>query len=531
MKKVAQNQRQKEESSESNAASWENVGDRTGETQTSSDTSFWGWVEKILGWGEKLMPLITGIFGKSSTSSVNGMAAPRAGIVGINQNTPLNALGQPRIRTETDSVVVTHSELVGDITMPVGATEGTLIYELECNPTRIADSWMGRFAELYETYKYRKLAFCFVSNLAATETGAILGYIDRDPADEVEDEIAVVSNLRKAASHVGAREVKVWDNAFWPMPPTGIMKGPFFTGVQGEDNRLTSMGRFRLYSCGVPSVSLPCVIGQLFVCYEIELHLPQLGEPRSGAGLCITGGSTSRSILRPFGVDWEYLELAVDDTLEVQWTDTLDDLGNDTGGLAQFAFSEGVWLFYVAAVGTGLGAWETNAYDPNQTGIEPLYPAAFATYSLVNAGTTISTAYMVAYISKREDSPDGNAALAFSLAAYTTCTYTVMWAMRLPGMSRVSQSTQSMIAMLDQVNRRLTNDPIKLPYMTDANRRLARSRRKHKKGGSLLKSKVNSIINVTPVAQSVPLTPEKPVPKLVRTKSKQKVEDDFDLES
>jgi hypothetical protein len=194
-------------------------------------------------------------------SAFGSNPAPAMAPVAVGQQVVLN---KPRYRAgNTNGVVnVSHREYVGEISGDT--TFGVISYPI--NPGLGSSfPWLGGIANNYEKYRIRSLTYEFINIAATSERGRITMAVDYDVLD------AVPTNKVDMFQIADAVEGPVWEPLRLKVRPSGLLftrNGP----LSGVDLKTYDAGRF---IAAISNASDSTIKGELFVTYDIELHIPQ----------------------------------------------------------------------------------------------------------------------------------------------------------------------------------------------------------------------------------------------------------------
>lgn len=177
------------------------------------------------------------------------------------------------------NVRVAHREYLGDITCAAPGDFKTDTYTL--NPGNVDTfPWLSNIAKNFEEYRFHGLVFEFKSTSAnaLNSTNTALGtVIMATQYDSVEE---TFSNKRDMENHEFASSTKPSQSVLH-----GVETKPKYTSISTNlyvlsgaqpadtDKRLYDLGKFTIATTGMQA---QCVIGELWVTYDIEFYKPQL---------------------------------------------------------------------------------------------------------------------------------------------------------------------------------------------------------------------------------------------------------------
>jgi hypothetical protein len=205
---------------------------------------------------------------------------------------------RPKITRRGDSEIYTHSEYIADI---VGSSTNFLVARtLPLNPgLSTVFPWLHSIANRYESYRFRKLNFRFMTERPTTESGYIALIPDYDAAD------TAPSNKTTAFQYQGAAKCAPWENMTQVNSPSNLSKRREYFTRKGA---LPASGpSIQLYDTGnlfviVGGNSGAVNLGELWCDYEVELWTPQVDGDASDADSAKVGSTgVLETALLPFG--------------------------------------------------------------------------------------------------------------------------------------------------------------------------------------------------------------------------------------
>jgi len=210
-----------------------------------------------------------------ASADVNGIGSGQFQMV--HQDAPLvqglklrtNAAGLRATASRDARITVRHREFLSD----VPASFDFNIFGIDINPGLVQSfPWLSQIASIYETYKVRKLLFCFEPTSAATEVGSVYMGIDYNTYD------AAPIDKQTLMSYQGTSRSQVWQRSQFIVPLAAMNKaykeryirsGP----LPDQDLKTFDVGTFYLAVSGC-SVSADAPVGELYIEYDIELITP-----------------------------------------------------------------------------------------------------------------------------------------------------------------------------------------------------------------------------------------------------------------
>lgn len=192
---------------------------------------------------------------------------------------PRTKIGSPKIQSKDGRMIftVTHKEFITTVSTSV-AWAVSLRYRL--NPgSSAAFPWLSGVAVNFETYKFRKLVFHYVTRASSTTIGSLLFAPDYDAED------AQYTSETQMANNTNSRECPLWSNLSIPLSPQRMnasykqhfvmSDGRFNTTSQ--DTKTIDVGSFQIG--GEAAIAGPH--GKLWVEYQVDLMTPQVATEAS----------------------------------------------------------------------------------------------------------------------------------------------------------------------------------------------------------------------------------------------------------
>lgn len=175
-----------------------------------------------------------------------------------------------------DSIRVRGRELLSSVPFPASNVTGAAVSNLYITPAEIGGR-LPKFAELYEKFLFKSLAFEFVPSTGSSTQGSLILSYDRDISDATPP--ANMDGARAYMSAEGAKSASVWQSNKITCPLQAPTDG-FYTNEHATgDERLVYQGQLYLAVLDPitppPSVTLNS-LGSLWVEYDCLLFVPQL---------------------------------------------------------------------------------------------------------------------------------------------------------------------------------------------------------------------------------------------------------------
>ena len=204
---------------------------------------------------------------------------------------------KPRYRNLGENMIVAHNEYIGDI---VGSSSAFSISKtLILNPgNRASFPWLASIASRYESYKFIKLNYRFLTERPTTESGYVALVPDYDPSD------APPLNKTVAFQYESTAKSAPWENVTMVSRPQNLSKRKsYFVRTQPvfDAGELPLADTGNLFVC-VGGNSGAVTLGELWCDYEVMFMTPQidLGADVLVDSLLVVGGGTF-SLDDPFG--------------------------------------------------------------------------------------------------------------------------------------------------------------------------------------------------------------------------------------
>lgn len=204
---------------------------------------------------------------------------------------------KPRFRNNGENLMVSHSEYIGDITGSTSAFAVASTFAL--NPGLVASfPWLNQIASRYESYKFKKLNFRFMTERPTTESGYIALVSDYDPTDPAP------ASKSNAFQYESTAKAAPWENLVQVNLARNLMKHKSYYVRQGA---LSSTENISFYDVGnlfvcVGGNSGAVNLGELWCDYEVEFETPQIDSNVSnGFDSMKLVGATAQTAALPFG--------------------------------------------------------------------------------------------------------------------------------------------------------------------------------------------------------------------------------------
>lgn len=183
-------------------------------------------------------------------------------------------------------MVVKHRELIADVS---GST-GFAVTGYPVNPGQGQTfPWLSVLARNFEKYRFRRLRFEFESSQPTTAQGMTMLAFDLDASDP-----APASKLQ-LMSYQGASRANVWEAQRTSLPE---QQPPLYVrvGTQPVNTDIKTYDAANLWF-GTSGEAGVTVIGELYVEYEVELHVPQLQAESLATGGTLTLRGTTATLV------------------------------------------------------------------------------------------------------------------------------------------------------------------------------------------------------------------------------------------
>jgi hypothetical protein len=230
-------------------------------------------------WNFKLDKVGYGPFQLGGLSMGSDRAARSTAMVGLGQYATPIQRRQPRWRSEVRTggeqvEILTGTDRIGAVSSSeAGNLAGDLLFTQRIQPKMFEQTRLEQIAPLYQRYRFKRVSFIYEPTANATQGGQLLGFCDFD-ADSVIIENSP-ANLQRAAAHEGQAVTQIWQKQVFSMGQSPSFTD-LFTDTNGDDPRLFIQGVFYLMAGTDLPAGIP--LGTIYVDYEIEFTIPQLGN-------------------------------------------------------------------------------------------------------------------------------------------------------------------------------------------------------------------------------------------------------------
>lgn len=204
---------------------------------------------------------------------------------------------KPRYRNMGENLCVSHSEYIGDIIGTTSAFAVSATYNV--NPGLSATfPWLNQIASRYETYKFLKLNFRFMTERPTTESGFVVIVPDYDPTDPPP------ASKSNAFQYESTAKCAPWSNMTQINQPRNLSKRRTYNVRQGPITAIENISLFdtaNIFIC-VGGNSGAVNLGELWCDYEVCLETPQIDSNVSnGFDSMKLVGNTALTAALPFG--------------------------------------------------------------------------------------------------------------------------------------------------------------------------------------------------------------------------------------
>lgn len=205
---------------------------------------------------------------------------------------------RPRYKNNGENMIVSHSEYIADIT---GSTSAFAVANsFSVNPG-ISKSfpWLNQIASRYESYKFRKCNYRFVTERPTTESGYVALVPDFDATD------AAPPDKQTAFQYQSAAKCAPWQDLTQVCPQADLHKRKSYYVRQGNllgNETLDLYDTANLFVC-VGGNSGAVTLGELWCDYEVEFMTPQLDSNYGASDSGRIFGSGTLSAAAIFGTN------------------------------------------------------------------------------------------------------------------------------------------------------------------------------------------------------------------------------------
>ncbi len=182
-----------------------------------------------------------------------------------------------------DSCRVVHREFIGNVT---GSASFAIDSTFAVNPGLQATfPWLSGIAKNWETYRFRKLRFCYYTRTGTSVPGSVILAHDPDSSDAAPASEQIMTTYESCA------EDAPWKDIHMPIKSLGLNDiGPRkFVRAGGlnanEDIKLYDSGNFFVGVVDGTAVNW----GKLWVEYDVDLYTPQLQAAGAAGGGLVSG--------------------------------------------------------------------------------------------------------------------------------------------------------------------------------------------------------------------------------------------------
>lgn len=333
---------------------------------------------------------------KQQKAAKAGAKSGRKGAsLAVNKSLPSR---NPRVRSEGECVVISHSELFD---WPIGKLAYTVNLAAAVGPgLNTIFPWLAGVANNFETYRFRKLKFIYYPRCAATQAGQIVMLLDPKSSDTNPRTLQIAStyHVRANGNMWAPLELVVPKEVLDTGGPRRFIRS---STIQTDAAALYDVGRFFFITDGANPFD--AVIGEIGVEYEVELWTP--GQRPAGLvhALWVNGVATAASASNPFGNTPSYGGLLLDEVVG----NVIAFKNMELSGVNQLV-EYGMWM---VIAGTGVAS------------VTPTFSAAALvnTQSVIGAGSTIAMYYWTF----RPSAAVGTVTFAIVATTVTECNLTV----------------------------------------------------------------------------------------------------------
>lgn len=185
------------------------------------------------------------------------------------RNAPLaiaanNNMQSPIVNSAQGIMIVSHREFIADV---IGSVDfNNVLYQINPGLAQVFP-WLSNMARNFDKYRFKRLAFQYAPSSAAVNPGVVMMAMDLDAADTKAETKKELMNFQNASNE------NVWKHSTTEMPE----QQPLLYVRSGAPPANTDI---KTYDAGSIQIATSnCVadsnVGQLFVDYVVELHVPQ----------------------------------------------------------------------------------------------------------------------------------------------------------------------------------------------------------------------------------------------------------------
>ncbi len=278
-------------------------------------------------------------------------------------------------------------EYIADINGSVGFA----VNQFAINPALPIFPWSSGVFNRYEKWRARKMRFELLTQSSTTATGSIMLAPDFDATDSAPASKVQAMNYRPSA------RAAPWQNLVLDVPSRCMNRDLYCrTGANpaGTDRKLYDLCTLNVCTQGQATTA---VVAELYIMYELEALIPQVGNV--AAGTTLTGNYAGTTNSSPFGLQ------AVENNIQLSYGST-----GTTTSVSTFTFAQNFsGLIDLTISGTGLSSLTVSGTStvtvPSniQQGTTAIGYSAFVsakpgdTLVFTIANTTISNAFLSLY--------------------------------------------------------------------------------------------------------------------------------------
>jgi len=182
-----------------------------------------------------------------------------------------------QIQSKADRVTINHCEFFKSLTLP--GTSNYSVTTVHCNPGNLAMfPWLSQIALRFETYKFRRLSFEYVTRTSTTTVGTCSLSFDfdvSDPAPATELEQLACRDSQTFPFYIPRTVMNI--DLRGDFAPRHFNRAGMPDGVW--DQKTYDLGNLHIATLGNSGTS---TVGLLRVHYEIDLFTPQIQDAIGG---------------------------------------------------------------------------------------------------------------------------------------------------------------------------------------------------------------------------------------------------------
>jgi len=256
--------------------------------------------------------------------------------------------GPSRTDRTRDGVRVVKREFIGNVVNTVGFSLPVAVYNINPGVAAVFP-WLSIMANQYETYRFHRLTFRYITRCGTSQSGSVILAPDYDASDSPPTTEQQITAYRGAVEDVPWRDISctLEPSAMFSLGPRKFIRS---STVAFTDIKTYDAGLFLVATVGVDTN----LLGKLWVEYDVELFTPQIPTP--GAGLI----PTFTSMFVASGQD-----LIVSNTSVVGFTPVFNPLGivlTTSGTGTAFTPPRGTYLFTFFCDFNASGSPSANTY-------------------------------------------------------------------------------------------------------------------------------------------------------------------------